>query len=350
MRGFAISRMMLTVMVAVSGVSASADQIVMKNGDRLTGKLITKENGTLKFETPYAGVIDIKWDTVESVVLDEPVRVMLENEDVRKASAIERDGGKVRLRLDPDMESDLAVEELEEQEVAVVKPEPWRLGEAWKFSGRANFGFEYERGNTDTDEFDFDGEITIERAKTRFHAFGTVERDVSNDNEKDRTTKQKWSLFGKADQFVTKKRYWDWGVFAQADDKAELTLRAATGPAAGYQFFQSEKMNLSVDAGPARVWEKYQSEEDEQYWALRWGVNFDRQLFDNLAQVFHRQIGLAGLTEHDKAYILSRTGVRFPIYAGFTATAQAELEWDNDPPGNVDKLDSTYTFLLGYEW
>ncbi len=45
----------------------SADELLMKDGSRLLGKVVKQEDGTLDFETSYAGTIKVKWDEVSEL-------------------------------------------------------------------------------------------------------------------------------------------------------------------------------------------------------------------------------------------------------------------------------------------
>ena len=56
---------------------ASADEVWLKNGDRLTGKVMSLDAGTLVFKTSYAGDLSIKWGEVVNLKTDEPVKVVL---------------------------------------------------------------------------------------------------------------------------------------------------------------------------------------------------------------------------------------------------------------------------------
>ena len=51
---------------------AYADELIMKDGSRLIGEVVKRENGTLEFKTSYAGVINISWDEVAELHADEP--------------------------------------------------------------------------------------------------------------------------------------------------------------------------------------------------------------------------------------------------------------------------------------
>ena len=48
--------------------SAHADEVVLKNGDRITGTVVELADGTLSIETEYAGVVKIDWSQVETSI------------------------------------------------------------------------------------------------------------------------------------------------------------------------------------------------------------------------------------------------------------------------------------------
>ena len=50
---------------------AQADEVVMTNGDRLTGEMRKKEGNILKFKFGHEGTVQIKWDQVRELRIDE---------------------------------------------------------------------------------------------------------------------------------------------------------------------------------------------------------------------------------------------------------------------------------------
>ena len=61
------------------GNIAWADQVVMKNGDRVTGSIIKKTGNDLTIKTDKFGVVTTTWDQVESVKSDKPVNLVLQD-------------------------------------------------------------------------------------------------------------------------------------------------------------------------------------------------------------------------------------------------------------------------------
>src|ERR1039457_7077054 len=67
----------LSLLVCLGASAAWADQVVMKNGDRVTGSIIKKDGKNLTIKTDHFGVVTTSWDQVESVRADKPVHVVL---------------------------------------------------------------------------------------------------------------------------------------------------------------------------------------------------------------------------------------------------------------------------------
>jgi putative salt-induced outer membrane protein YdiY len=326
----------------------AADELLMRDGSRILGTIVKKDNGVLEFKTSYAGVIKVKWAEIEEVRADEPFRVMLQNDEIVMTTAIRNTDDIVTLETGtPEAPAPV---ELAQSDVAFIKPDAWRLGEGYKFTGRANFAYERERGNSDTDELDFDFDMTYRRLKDRFVAYGELERDVDNDRDRDRTTDDNWKLSTSYHRFATKKLYWGGVVSADADDKAERELRLVAGPLVGYQFFESRPINLRAEVGITRVHEEFKNESDNNYTAGAWAIDFDKYLFDEFMQFYHRQTGLLSFKDYNDLIWNTWTGFRFPLVYGFVASTELQTEYDGDAAENADDLDTTFLLKLGYAW
>ncbi len=60
-------------------ITAVADQIVLKNGDKVTGSIIKKDAKNLTIKSDLFGVISTAWDQVVSITAEKPVNVVLQN-------------------------------------------------------------------------------------------------------------------------------------------------------------------------------------------------------------------------------------------------------------------------------
>src|SRR5438132_221256 len=58
-------------------VAARADQVVLKNGDTITGSIVTKDGGKLTIKSEFLGEVSMPWTAVRSLRSDEPLTIVL---------------------------------------------------------------------------------------------------------------------------------------------------------------------------------------------------------------------------------------------------------------------------------
>ena len=69
----------VTLIVLFNAVPVLADQVSLKNGDRLTGTIVQSDGKTLVLHTEYAGDLTLKWDAVKGIESSEALHVELQN-------------------------------------------------------------------------------------------------------------------------------------------------------------------------------------------------------------------------------------------------------------------------------
>jgi putative salt-induced outer membrane protein YdiY len=320
--------------------STFADEVLIKNGDRISGQIIGMKNHTLTIETPYAGQIIIQWDQVTSIETDSIVHVVLED----------KTAGRGILKKTETEELTLETENLMEplrfsiSQVEFINPpsEP-----SVKFKGRVNAGIDVHKGNTDTDAYYLDGELVARTQKNRYTVGGEVNREEESGEE----TADNWFLYTSYDHFLTQKWYLYTKANFEQDDFKDLNLRTIIGAGSGYQFFEEGLRNLSVQGGIAYVNEDYSiSGEDNNYSAGIWNVDYDQYFFNKFIQFFHHHEGTIGLEDTEDLLVRTRTGLRIPLGNSFNTTFQYNWDWHNTPAPGTDRVDERYLFTIGYRW
>jgi hypothetical protein len=69
-----------------------ADQIVLKNGDRVTGSIVKKDAGKLTIKTLHFGLVTTEWDQVSQISADAPLSVVLPGGKTLKGTLATTDG------------------------------------------------------------------------------------------------------------------------------------------------------------------------------------------------------------------------------------------------------------------
>ncbi len=197
----------------------------MKNGDKLTGEIVSKTDDKLVLRTDYAGEIELRWTDVSHLTSDKPVRITLDDETELVGTLSTGDDTDILLTTEVGAEP----ESIPFQRIAAIDaPEVPRL----KIIGQVNLGLSRDRGNTDEDTYHLDTETIFRWPKDRF-TFAFDGDLAETNNEK---TKQRAELLGDYDHFLTEKLYLTTGPLFEHDKFADLDLRTTLFGGAGYQF------------------------------------------------------------------------------------------------------------------
>jgi hypothetical protein len=83
--------MRLTLAVALSIATLFADQVTVKNGDRVTGTIVKKDADKLTFNSDVFGEVTIPWNQVVAITTDKPVHVVLSDGRTIEGTVTSRD-------------------------------------------------------------------------------------------------------------------------------------------------------------------------------------------------------------------------------------------------------------------
>ncbi len=133
-------------------VSSFADQLTLKNGDRLTGSVVKSDGKTVVLKTDYAGEVTVKFDAIQDLTTTGNVTVGLTGGKTvvgpvsasgDKIVVITKTAGSVEAPR-----SSIAVLRNPAEQAAYEKSQHPGLMEGW--NGGVNVGFALTRGNSET--------------------------------------------------------------------------------------------------------------------------------------------------------------------------------------------------------
>jgi hypothetical protein len=96
--------------------------------------------------------------------------------------------------------------------------------------------------------------------------------------------------------------------------------------------------------------EDYYFAPGNDYTALGWNVDFDKLLWQERVQLYHKQNGLLELADTGNISVNSWTGLRFPLFAGVVASTEVQVDYDGGAPSGIDEVDTVWRVKLGYQW
>lgn len=328
------------LVLAQLALTAEADTVVLRNGDRLTGTVINVSADTVRLQTDYAGEIAIERQKVATLTTDGPVPLMISDQIVRGRIGAGEDDTVTVTREDG------ATESIPLAQIAYIKPTPRQGGPGVNYAGRINLGYSRSAGNSDNERLYGEGELRARHKDYRWSIGGDA-RESSDDGVK---SESNWRARGNYDWFFRPRQFLYARTTFEHDKFRDVDLRSTVGGGYGYQLLETDTTNLSLQGGVDYVNVQREVGENEEYPAAGWGINYDQKVWDGRVVLFHNQDGFWSLEDSDNVLVRTKTGLRFPLGDGFNATAQLNLDWDNDPPPGTKSTDETWLFTLGYSW
>jgi hypothetical protein len=336
-------RTLVALAVMVSSGFAGADRIHMRNGSVLVGTLVRADIDLVIFKTPFAGDIKVAKANVERIITDEVVVIEMED------GTVYRDR-----RIDATEKHLVAVAEDEEpvtflsSDIKRINPEPWKLGEGYKWTGSIKAAVEYERGNSDTDEWDASAETVWRSLEDRYTLDGEIERDRKNGSK----TSDNWTLNGKYDRFSQRdpRNYWGARVRFEYDKFEDIDLRTTVGPHIGRQFLDTGLISLFGEVGPVWVDERFDQADDNDYPGALWLLAATSDIIGFGTSLYMRHDGIFNADDPDGLILNTTLGLKMPLAAGFETGVEAQWEYDGGAVEGVDELEETYNLFIGYAW
>jgi len=339
-------RVLIIVACLVLSVRAGfGDELHLKNGDRLTGKIVQLVDGKLLFTSDVAGETTVALSNIETFNSDGPLEVHLKDGSGFHQKVLSAGPGRFSVE---------GTEVLEAQEFAVddivsinppAKPIP-------KWTGDISVGLTSIHGNTKTETISASANLLKRMEKDRV----TINMDYARGQQEDRTTGQTetiedwWRAKGKYDYFFSQKLYGYLDGRYEKDAVAELDRRVIIGAGVGYQWIESPEMNFSTEGGLASLYEKYNNQTDSSSeLSLQLGYHLDKEVAKNIS--FTNDLTYYPSIDKFSDYFLTTTaGVRADFTERMFLTFKMIFNYDVTPAIGAHSTDVKYFLGLGYRF
>jgi hypothetical protein len=146
-----VHRKFVVCLLLLSAIPALADQIVLKNGDRITGSITKSDGKELVIKTDYAGDVTVKFDAIQSLTSTGDLNVTLGDKTVVGPVTTSGDDVVVTTKTAGPVEAPRASVTLVRspaEQAAYEKTLHPGLLEGW--AGGATLGFALTAGNSET--------------------------------------------------------------------------------------------------------------------------------------------------------------------------------------------------------
>lgn len=231
-----------------AGAILSAEQVSLKNGDHLSGSIVSMDSKTLVIKTTYAGDITINWDAVEQFTSDQPLVVTKSNQQT-VTGAVKSQGDNYVVATPQGEQtlpkSDVAVMRSPADQAAYEKSLHPGMLEGW--AGGGNFGLALARGNSETTNVALGFAAT--RKTTTDQWVINAASIYSTDQNLNSTTANSFQGLIRYDHNLTK-RVFAYGAFAGGYDELQnLNYRVMPGGGLGFHAIANATTTLDLLGG-----------------------------------------------------------------------------------------------------
>ncbi len=331
------------VIVALAASPAFGDTVKLKNGDTLTGKVVSILDGKLTLATDAAGEIKLDVAQVETLSTDAPITVELPGGATFSGKAVAAAGGNITVEADGVGTQTVALG-------AAAINKPAKPARAW--TGSVAGAATWTRGNTYTQTVALDvnavnrGEID----RLTFSGWYRTGRQKDQNTGVTSTSERRLGAGLKYDYFMAEKAYWYANMLAEKNAIAALDLRFVAGLGLGWQFIENATTNLNAEAGLSWFSENYSngtSSVDEI--AARAAFHFDHK-FDEVHSMFDDTEFFKIFGDPRDYLVKTKGGFRQNFSASFFAQEWAEFYWDPTPAAGKKRTDVTYFVGVGWNF
>jgi len=319
---------------------AGADEVIFKNGDRLTGTVVGLADGQLKMDSWSAGTVTVEIAKVRTLTTEAPIEIHF------------RDGTVVTQRVFSSDEGRFAIERqgvLEPQvfaitDVTAINPAPPPKP---RWTGDVTAGVTITRSNTDTDNANVSvklvrsGEvdrITVNAAML----YGRQEDPATGER---RTTEDSWSGDAKYDYFVSERMFVYANSGVEKDEILDLDLRLLVGGGVGREWFERDAFSFQTEAGLAWHYEDFANgTETTDQITGRLAYHLAKR-FNDIVALTHDVAWYPALDDMGDYLLTAEVDVRVSLTETMFGSFKLLFDYDSTPAASADN--SSFKSILG---
>ncbi len=331
-----------------------ADVVVAKNGDRVTGDIVKKDDKSLTIKTALFGVVTLPWDQVASVTAEKPLNVVLPGGQTVQAT-LATAGGQVEVGQGDGKRTVAPSEIVALRDAAEQKNHERMLSpgfaDLWVFTG--SIGLAGTSGNAKTSTFTtpFTASRVTRKDKTtayfNFVKASALINGVSADTAQ--AVRGGWSY----SRNLKSRLFWNAFNDYEFDKFQNLDLRVVIGSGLGYNAWKGERGRLDLTGGlawnherfdpPVRPRLPFTRNSAEAYWGDDFTYKLSSRL--NFAQSYRMFNNLYNRGAYRQNF---DTGLSAKLTGWLTWNASLSDRFLSNPVRGRKKNDLLYTTGLGF--
>ena len=301
-------------------VSSFADEVVLKNGNHLTGDIVKLDDNKLVLKTDFADEIHIKWDAVSSFSAKTPLVVQTADKKVTVTN-LERKDSMIAMNTGTGQPVEIEAANIKtlrsqgEQDSYEASLHPGLMA-GW--AGGANFGLALATGNSETLSVSTGMNLNRATLNDKLSLYATSV--YNKDNVADSVTANAIQGGLRYDRNITKRLFFFIGSDFEYNDLQKLDIRAVPNGGLGFHAINSPRTVLDLFGGLSYTYEKYGTGVTNNIFAPSFGEELSHKLTANT--VFKEKAFFFPYVTGDQA-----GDYRFAFDAGVSTKISRWLTW-----------------------
>lgn len=249
----------LSIMIAFRSIVVFADQVVLKNGDRLSGNILNSDDKTLVIKTDFAGEVTIQWLAIDEIHSTQSLHVEVKGAKPANGTVTASAGtfevataanGTVTVPKDAVLNMRNT-----EQEAAYEQSQHPRLTQGW--NGGIDVGFALTAGNSETKNLALAFTADRKSLKDRIALYANSVYATSGNAGTSGTTANAIQSGIRYERNLNKRVFAFVSGDFQTDELQSLNLRSVFGGGLGYHAIKSDRTTLDLLGGANYTRESY---------------------------------------------------------------------------------------------
>jgi len=321
------------LLLTMAAIAVAEDEIKLKNGDRITGKVKDLDGGKLTIETKEAGVIKIDWAQVVSLKTDEPIKIKLATGETLEGKV--SPGAENRLKIET--QGAAAPVDVDYAKIAKINETPVAWHGKISAAGKATDGNTHNESFIIAGEASRESEVDILSAKAIFR-YGQTGQVLTERNSYG---------IGKYQYKLTPTFYGYVSEELSSDTFKDISLESITSVGVGYIFVKSDAIDFSTEAGFAYTSDNFKVQPDDSYPGarvaayLRVALPLHFEFKDNYT-IYPNFKDSQNFHWRNEASLGTSLGAGWDLLGGVIS------EYYRKPAPGLGRIDDTYFIGLGY--
>jgi putative salt-induced outer membrane protein YdiY len=307
--------------------------VVLKNGDRISGRIVKMEKQRLEVDAPFSDIIKIKWEDVQSITSERPMSVKLYGE----SDMPEDVGEQTQDRIIVYTLGEEGAIRLEDVRAINFAENDYR--------GYISAGGNQTSGNTDTEALNISGNLMYRRSEHRFTLDGKYNRAKADGKD----TANNGAFNIKYDYFVARRVSVGGFNLVESDQFQNLTMRNTTGLLMGYDLLDREHHILTIGAGPTVVFQDYTTEPATITPSASWALRYEYTFRGDDVVIFHKQQGFQDIGHGSATRFNADQGIRVKIISNWRVNFEYDLRYNSLPVPGRKTTDTNIIFGFSYD-